>query len=101
MPAEVFLRENTPTERRVLAVFLHHARLSCRQIEPFVNRSHEIRQWFYRLKHLFEHGRRDGQAVAVDETKVKVDSKEAYVWAAIDRLLISTGSRGISRPIES
>ena len=34
---EVFSREDTPTERRVLAAFLYHAGLSYRRIEPFVD----------------------------------------------------------------
>ncbi len=52
---EVFCREATPTEKRVLAAFLYHAGLSYRRIEPFVDLSHEaIRQWFHRLKNLFE-----------------------------------------------
>jgi putative transposase len=42
---EVFCREDTSTERRVLAAFLYHAGLSYRRIEPFVARSHDaIRQ---------------------------------------------------------
>jgi hypothetical protein len=36
---EVFSREITPTEQRVLAAFLYHAGLPYRKIEPFVERS--------------------------------------------------------------
>ena len=82
---EVFSREDTPTERRVLAAFLHHAGLSYRRMEPFVDRSYEaIRQWFHRLKHLFEPGCRARQKVAVDETKIEIDGEQHYVWAAVD-----------------
>ncbi|WP_281194372.1 DDE-type integrase/transposase/recombinase [Halorubrum sp. F4] len=82
---EVFSREDTPTERRVLAAFLYHVGLSYRRIEPFVDRSHEaIRQWFHWLKHFFEPDCRDRQEVAVDETKVEIDGDEHYVWAAVD-----------------
>ncbi|MFB6191832.1 MAG: DDE-type integrase/transposase/recombinase [Haloarculaceae archaeon] len=82
---EVFSREDTPTERRVLAAFLYHAGLSYRRIEPFVDRSHEaIRQWFHRLKHLFAPDCQDRDEVAVDETNVEVDGEEVYVWAAVD-----------------
>ena len=64
---EVFSRENTLTERRVLAAFLYHAGLSYRKIEPFVDRSYEpIRTWFHRLKHLFEPECRAREEVAVD-----------------------------------
>ncbi|AUV84544.1 IS6 family transposase (plasmid) [Salinigranum rubrum] len=82
---EVFSREDTPTERRVLAAFLYHAGLSYRRIEPFVDRSYEaIRQWFHRLKHLFEPDCQPRQEVAVDETKIEIDGEEYYVWAAVD-----------------
>ena len=64
---------------------MYHAGLSSRRIEPFVDRSYEtIRQWFHRLKHLFEPDCRDRQEVAVDETKIEIDGDEYYVWAAVD-----------------
>jgi putative transposase len=82
---EVFSREDTPLCRRVLGTFLYHAGLSYRKIEPFVERSYEaIRQWFHRLKQLFEPDCRDRQVVAVDETKIEIDGEEVYVWAAVD-----------------
>ncbi|OYR69592.1 hypothetical protein DJ79_02540 [Halorubrum ezzemoulense] len=82
---EVFSREDTPTERRVLAAFLYHADLSYRRIEPFVDRSYEaIRQWFHRLEHFFEPDCRARQEVAVDETKIEIDGIKHYVWAAVN-----------------
>lgn len=82
---EVFSREDTPLRRCVLAAFLYHAGLSYRRIEPFVDRSYEaIRNWFHRLKYLFEPDYRDRQEVAVNETKVEIDGDEHYVWGAVD-----------------
>jgi len=82
---EIICREDTPTERRVLGAFLYHAGLSYRRIDLFVDRSHETkRQWFHRLKHLFEPGCQDRPEVAVDETKVEVDGTEVFVWAAVN-----------------
>jgi len=82
---EVFSGEDTPTERRVLGTFLYHTGLSYRDIEPFVDRSHEaVRQWFHQHKHLFEPDCQHRQEIAVDETKVEVDGEEVYVWAAVD-----------------
>jgi putative transposase len=82
---EIFCREDTPTERRVLGAFLYHAGLSYRRIQPFVERSHEtVRQWFHRLEQLFEPDCQDRPEVAVDETKVEVDGTEVFVWAAVD-----------------
>ncbi|MFC7157623.1 DDE-type integrase/transposase/recombinase [Halomarina halobia] len=83
---DVCSREDTPLRRRVLTAFLYHAGLSCRKIEPFVDRSHEaIRQWFHRLKHLFESDCRQRDEIAIDETTVEIDGEEVYVWAAVDR----------------
>ena len=82
---EVFSREDTPLHRRVLAAFLYRAGLPYRRIEPFVDRSYEsIRDWFHRLKHLFEPDCRTRQEVAVDETKAEIGGDEHYVWAAVD-----------------
>ena len=82
---EIFSREDTPTDQRVLGAFLYHAGLSYRKIEPFVGRCYEaIRGWFHRCKHLFEPDCRDRQEVAVDETKLEIDGDEHYVWAAVD-----------------
>ena len=51
-----------------------------------MDRSYEaIRNWFHRLKHLFEPDCRDRQEVAVDETKVEIDGDEHDIWAAVDR----------------
>ena len=51
-------------------------------IEPF---SHEaLRKWYFRLKALFVHKRKHRRAVAVDETKVKLENQWVYIWNAID-----------------
>jgi putative transposase len=69
----------------VLAAFLYHAGLSFRRIEPIVDRSYEaIRQWWHRLRHLFEPDRQHREVIAVDETAVEVDGEEYWVWAAVD-----------------
>ena len=82
---EVFFREDIPMEWRVLATFLYHAGLSYRRIEPFVDRLYEaLRQWFHRLKHLFEPDCQDRQEVTVAETKIEIDGSEHYVWASAD-----------------
>jgi putative transposase len=76
---EIFCREDTPTEQRVLGAFLYHAGLSYRQVETVVERSYEtVRQWYQRLSHLFE-VEGDHQTIAVDETKMSVEDNEVYV----------------------
>jgi putative transposase len=82
---EIFSREDTPTEKRVLGAFLSHAGLSFRKIEPVVGCCYEaIRDWFHRCKHLFKPDCQARQDVAVDETKIEIDGTEHYVWAAVD-----------------
>ena len=82
---EIFCREDTPTERRVLGAFLYHAGLSYRRTQRFVGRSHEtVRQWFHRLEQLFEPDCQDRPKVAVDFDFRLVDGTEVFVWAAVD-----------------
>jgi putative transposase len=90
---EIFSREDTPTEKRVLGAFLSHAGLSFRKIEPFVGCCYEaIRDWFHRCKHLFEPDCQARQAVAVDETKIEIDGTEHYAWATVDCATRSIGN---------
>lgn len=82
---EVFSREDTPTEQRVEAAFLYHPGLSYRRVEQVVERSYEaVRQWYHRLAHLFDPGPDYHSTAAIDETKLKVEETEVYVWAAVD-----------------
>ena len=51
-------------------------------IEPF---SHEtLRKWYSKLKVLFVHEKKHRRAIAVDETKVKLENQWVYIWNAID-----------------
>jgi len=43
---DIFSREDTPTDRRVLAGFMYHTELSFQRIEPFVDCFHiAIHDW--------------------------------------------------------
>ena len=47
--------------------------------------SHEsVRKWYTRCKSLFDVRKRWRRAIAVDETKVKLENKQIYIWNAID-----------------
>jgi putative transposase len=82
---EVFSREDTPTEQRVMAAFLYHAGLSYRKVDRVIERSYVgVHDWYHRLAHLFEPDRTERPVVVVDETKLEVNGEEVYVWAAID-----------------
>jgi putative transposase len=43
-----------------------------------------MRQWFHRVKHVFEPDCRARQEVAVNESKIEIDGEQHYVWAAVD-----------------
>ncbi|MFB6186192.1 MAG: DDE-type integrase/transposase/recombinase [Halobacteriaceae archaeon] len=82
---EIFSREDTPTEQRVMAAFLYHAGLSYRTVERVIERSYgAVHDWYHRLAHLFAPDRDKRPVVVVDETKLEVDGEEVFVWAAID-----------------
>jgi putative transposase len=50
-----------------------------------IGRSYEaVRQWYHRLAHLFDPEPDHYLTIAIDETKLKVEDTEVYVWAAID-----------------
>lgn len=82
---KIFSREDTPTEQRVESAFLYHAGLSYRRVQQVVERSYEaLRQWYHRLAHLFDPEPDYHSTVAINETKLKVEETEVYVWAAVD-----------------
>jgi putative transposase len=87
---KVFQRERTDDWIRAIGIVLYHLGLSLRDAslvvtEAFISRSHEaVRGWYGRARELFQVERRARRAIAVDETKVKVQGRWVYVWAAID-----------------
>jgi len=82
---EIFCRERTSTEEKVLGAFLYQSGLSYRKVERFVDRSYEaVRQWYHSLSEFFEPREVERKVIAVDETKMKVDGEQVYVWAGID-----------------
>ena len=82
----VFSREDTPTEQRVEAAFLYQLGLSYRQVGEWLGHSHQaVHEWYTALADLFDPEPDEHGTVVVDETKVVVDDREVYVWAAIDR----------------
>jgi transposase-like protein len=85
----IFRRARTDDWVRALGIVLYHLGLSLRDtslvLDNFEPRSHEaVRQWYERARFLFEVRTVKRRALAVDETKVKVQGKWMYVWAAID-----------------
>ena len=85
----IFRRARTDDRVRALGIVLYHLGLSFRDtslvLDNFVPRSHEaVRQWYVRSRGLFQVRKAQRRALAIDETKVKIQGEWLYVWAAID-----------------
>ena len=83
----VFERQRTDDETRAMGILLYHLGLSLRDTSLVLERrrSHEaVREWYQRASKLFDVVRRRRRAVAVDETKIRVQGRWRYLWAAID-----------------
>ena len=81
---EIFCRERTPTELHVFGALIYHAGASYRKTAALLDVSHEaIRQWFLKLEPLFQPLCRTRPIVAIDETKINVDRRYVFCWAAV------------------
>ncbi|MFQ6134859.1 MAG: DDE-type integrase/transposase/recombinase [Nitrososphaerales archaeon] len=85
----VFERNKLPLERKVLACLLYMAGLSYRAMTfrtGLIESSHvAVHYWFHKLRGLLQDGPpKRRRCIAVDETKLKEDGCQLFVWAAID-----------------
>ena len=76
-------------EIKILATLIYQAGISYRKVRDIFgcieSFSHEaLRKWYLKLKVLFVQERKPRRAVAVDETKVKLENQWVYIWSAID-----------------
>jgi len=86
---KIFKRNKKAVKTKILGVLLYHRALSYRDaskilgiIEPA---SYEaVRYWYNQFKELFVVGCKDRRAVAIDETKVKREGKQIFLWTAVD-----------------
>lgn len=86
---KVFKRNKKPILTKLVSALLYQAGLSCREtasVQSLVTKvSHEtVRNWYKALSEVIpdvEPKRRE--TVAVDETKLKVNGKHVYGWAAM------------------
>jgi transposase-like protein len=86
---KIFRRKRKDWKIKALAILLYFAGLSYRKtskiLRDFEMFSHEaVRKWYHRCKDLFIVKKMKRRAVAIDETKVKLENKQIYVWNAID-----------------
>jgi len=86
---KIFRRNKKDIKIKALAVLLYHLALSYRacskiigEIEPVSYES--IRNWYTSSKDLFDVEKKERRAIAVDETKIKLENEQIFLWIAID-----------------
>jgi transposase-like protein len=84
-----FKRNKKDIKTKILGVFLYHRALSYRDASKILSiikpASYEaVRYWYNQFKELFVVGCKDRRTIAIDETKVKREGKQVYLWTAID-----------------
>jgi transposase-like protein len=89
LDAHVFRRNKRPLESKIVACLLYLAGLSYRGMTyqtNLVEASHvSVYRWVHALKGIVSPvPRRERKIVAMDETKLKINGRQVYVWAAID-----------------
>ena len=85
----IFLRNKKCVETKILGVLLYHRGLSYRDSSKILSViegcSHEaVRYWYIQFKNLFVMTCKERRAIAIDETKIKREKKQVYLWAAVD-----------------
>ena len=86
---KIFKRNKKGIETKILGVVLYHRGLSYRDtskilgvIEPS---SYEaVHYWYKQFQELFIVGCKERRAIALDETKVKLENKQVFLWTAVD-----------------
>lgn len=86
---KIFERNKRSVETKILGVLLYHRGLSYRDTEKILSIfepcSYEaIHYWYQKFQQLFAVKSRERNAVALDETKVKRENKQVYLWTAVD-----------------
>ena len=86
---KIFLRKRKDWKIKALAILLYFAGLSYRKtskiLRDFEIFSYEaVRKWYHKCKDLFIVKKKRRRVVAIDETKVKLENEQIYVWTAID-----------------
>ena len=87
--AHVFRRNKRPLRSKVVACLLYMSGLSYRAMtyqSSMVDASHtSVHRWVHALRGIVSRvPRKERRVVAIDETKLKVNGRQVFVWAAID-----------------
>jgi transposase-like protein len=84
----LFRFNNYPLDEKAYAVMLYVAGLSLRDLSERYHVTmasrESVRKWLHRFSRVFSVGRRFRNAVALDETVVRLHGLRAYVWSAVD-----------------
>jgi transposase-like protein len=86
---KIFLRQRKKHETKVIAILVYHAGLSYRKTSQIIGNlesfSHEsVRKWYMKYIAFFCPCWKQPPVIAVDETKVKWEGRQIYIWNAID-----------------
>lgn len=86
---KIFVRQRKKHETKVIAILVYHAGLSYRKTSQIIGNlesfSHEsVRKWYMKCIAFFSPHRKQRPVIAVDETKVKWEGRQIYIWNAID-----------------
>ncbi len=87
---KVFRRNKKDVELKILAALLYFFGLSLRKTSDYLSLfeeiSHEsVRIYYHRLKKVLKKpGKKKRRLIAIDETKIKLENNQIFVWAAID-----------------
>ena len=85
----IFERERVSMKTRALGVILYHFGISLRNtslvVSSFEQASHEaIRDWYLRAAKIFQVQKVERKIIVMDETKIKINGKWHFLWAAVD-----------------
>ena len=86
---KLFVRMGKSENARILAILLTQYGLSYRKVAEIISDEERVsyeavRLWYHRAKKLFSVERKKRDEIAIDETKIKLNGKWYYLWAAID-----------------
>ena len=89
MSTKVFRRNKKGIELKILAALLYFFCLSLRKTSNFLSLfeeiSHEsVRIYYHKPRVLKQPKKEKRRLIAVDETKIRMEKKQIFVWAAID-----------------
>ena len=87
---KVFRRNKKDVELKIIAALLYFFGLSLRKTSEFLSLfeeiSHEsVRIYYHKLKEVLKQPKKKKRRlIAIDETKLKLEDKQIFVWSAVD-----------------